>query len=491
MVVKIAWRHFPIAFLSGVCMILSYLDRSIISIAILPLCDEIGCTTRSKGMILGAFYYGYISTQIIGGIAARVWGPYRVLAIMVTVWSCFTALTAPSASLVWVLVLIRICVGLAEGFGHPCILTIASAWFPYMERATSVAAIFGCTYIGSTLAMVVVPPLVDIMGWRSVFYISGAMGMIWVCAWSIFGSDGPASNRFISNEERDYIVQNLHDTSHSSFQMLSSIHQEEEEEEQGTLPSSRLHADIYDDSNPNIHEHNSSHTQSLLHSNHVKVDEDDDDERADHDHPSQLTYNNQNSTDDIIPNIQTNTDKNNNNNNNKNNTQIQEVWHIVMGIPWRTIMSRKEVWAIIVTNFGSDWGNTILFNWMPSYLYEVHHASFDQMMYLTPLPYISMFFGSLLAGVAADHMRKRDMPLHRIRKIMNAIGLMGPCTSVVILGLWGLLYPSSSSSGFASLILMGGFFTLSAVQAGYKPNILDVSQQYPGIIYSVSILIHP
>eukprot|EP01113_Clastostelium_recurvatum_P049081 TRINITY_DN9038_c2_g1_i1.p1 TRINITY_DN9038_c2_g1~~TRINITY_DN9038_c2_g1_i1.p1 ORF type:complete len:136 (-),score=5.92 TRINITY_DN9038_c2_g1_i1:64-471(-) len=117
-------RHFPIAFLCGVVVAISYIDRSVISIAIIPMCDEIGCTPTNKGNILGAFYYGYISTQIIGGITARIWGPHKLLSTVVLAWSCFTALTATCASYLWLLILVRIVVGLAEGFGHPCIMTL-------------------------------------------------------------------------------------------------------------------------------------------------------------------------------------------------------------------------------------------------------------------------------------------------------------------------------------------------------------------------------
>jgi ACS family sodium-dependent inorganic phosphate cotransporter len=40
-------------------------------------------------------------------------------------------------------------------------------------------------------------------------------------------------------------------------------------------------------------------------------------------------------------------------------------------IPWRALLSRKEVWAIIVCHFCHNWGTFILLTWMPTYYNQV------------------------------------------------------------------------------------------------------------------------
>jgi ACS family sodium-dependent inorganic phosphate cotransporter len=40
-------------------------------------------------------------------------------------------------------------------------------------------------------------------------------------------------------------------------------------------------------------------------------------------------------------------------------------------IPWRVLLSRKEVWAIIVCHFCHNWGTFILLTWMPTYYNQV------------------------------------------------------------------------------------------------------------------------
>jgi hypothetical protein len=40
-------------------------------------------------------------------------------------------------------------------------------------------------------------------------------------------------------------------------------------------------------------------------------------------------------------------------------------------IPWGKLLSRVEVWAIIVCHFCHNWGTFILLTWMPTYYNQV------------------------------------------------------------------------------------------------------------------------
>ena len=40
-------------------------------------------------------------------------------------------------------------------------------------------------------------------------------------------------------------------------------------------------------------------------------------------------------------------------------------------IPWGKLLSRKEVWAIIICHFCHNWGTFILLTWMPTYYNQV------------------------------------------------------------------------------------------------------------------------
>ena len=53
--------------------------------------------------------------------------------------------------------------------------------------------------------------LCDLVSWESVFYVFGALGVVWFIAWSFLVFDGPDVHPSISEEEKAYI-QVLHIT---------------------------------------------------------------------------------------------------------------------------------------------------------------------------------------------------------------------------------------------------------------------------------------
>jgi hypothetical protein len=47
------------------------------------------------------------------------------------------------------------------------------------------------------------------IGWPSIFYIFGAVGILWVVFWVFLGADRPGTHKYISKEEQAYIETNL------------------------------------------------------------------------------------------------------------------------------------------------------------------------------------------------------------------------------------------------------------------------------------------
>lgn len=54
-----------------------------------------------------------------------------------------------------------------------------------------------------------------VAGWPSIFYLFGGVGIIWCIFWIIFTTDSPSNHRFISQKERDYILDSTKETSGS------------------------------------------------------------------------------------------------------------------------------------------------------------------------------------------------------------------------------------------------------------------------------------
>ena len=74
----------------------------------------------------------------------------------------------------------------------------------------SVSSICTGAQLGTVIAMPVCGALASSsIGWPSIFYIFGAVGILWVVLWFFLGADRPGTHKFISNEEKAYIETNL------------------------------------------------------------------------------------------------------------------------------------------------------------------------------------------------------------------------------------------------------------------------------------------
>jgi ACS family sodium-dependent inorganic phosphate cotransporter len=75
-------------------------------------------TPTQKGLILSSFFYGYITTQLIGGVIAAKIGGNRIFGIGIGMTAILTLLTPLAAKThLYVLLAIRIIEGVFEGVG--------------------------------------------------------------------------------------------------------------------------------------------------------------------------------------------------------------------------------------------------------------------------------------------------------------------------------------------------------------------------------------
>jgi ACS family hexuronate transporter-like MFS transporter len=99
----------------------------------------------------------------------------------------------------------RFLLGMGEGGGFPGSGKAVAEWFPPRERSLA----FGIFNTGSALGAVIAPPLIALivttLGWRWVFLLTGGAGFVWGAVWLGFYRP-PASNRFISPQEREFIL---------------------------------------------------------------------------------------------------------------------------------------------------------------------------------------------------------------------------------------------------------------------------------------------
>ncbi len=202
------WPHrYNVAGMFFLATVLCYVDRVSISVAIIPLARQEGYDAAAQGLILSAFFWGYLWPQLVGGWMADRFGGRRVLAVGVAIWSLATFVTPAAAGISFAaLIAVRVLLGLGEGVNFPAIHSLTARWMLPVERARVISLNFSGMYLGTVIAFLASPPIIVAFGWPALFYISGAIGCVWVAGWMIFAADRPEDARGISREELELIT---------------------------------------------------------------------------------------------------------------------------------------------------------------------------------------------------------------------------------------------------------------------------------------------
>jgi ACS family hexuronate transporter-like MFS transporter len=91
--------------------------------------------------------------------------------------------------------------GLAQGGVFPAAAKAVAEWFPARERATAMGMVNGGSSVGAVLAPPAVALVLCYAPWPWVFYLSGAVGLLWT-AWWLWDYYPPAQHPRLSAEER-------------------------------------------------------------------------------------------------------------------------------------------------------------------------------------------------------------------------------------------------------------------------------------------------
>jgi MFS transporter, ACS family, solute carrier family 17 (sodium-dependent inorganic phosphate cotransporter), other len=186
---------------------LCYIDRISISVAIIPLARQFGYDSAAQGLVLSAVFWGYLWTQLIGGWMADRFGGHRVLAGGVAIWSLATFVTPIAAAASFAsLLAARVLLGLGEGVNFPSIHSLTSRWTLPSERARVLSVNYSGMYVGTVLALSASPLIIKAFGWPALFYISGALGLVWVYVWMYLAADRPETSSRVTMPELELIT---------------------------------------------------------------------------------------------------------------------------------------------------------------------------------------------------------------------------------------------------------------------------------------------
>jgi sugar phosphate permease len=199
-----SWGRWYILLLISIMYLITYLDRVNISTAAPVISQEFGFDKVTMGFIFSAFAWAYAIFQVPGGWLSDRFGARGVLTAIVTYWSVMTAATAAATGFVS-FVVIRFLFGVGEAGAFPGATRAMQLWYPRRERGF----VQGITHSASRLGAAIAPPLVvwimTSLGWRSVFYICGAVGIVWALWWSLSYRNTPEEHGLVNKAELEQI----------------------------------------------------------------------------------------------------------------------------------------------------------------------------------------------------------------------------------------------------------------------------------------------
>ncbi|XP_070778423.1 sialin [Enoplosus armatus] len=166
--------------------------------------------SETQGWLLGAFFFGYLCTQIPGGYLSGHYGGRIFLGLGVLGTAALTLLTplAAQQGSYWLFAL-RALEGFGEGVTFPAMMAMWARWAPPLERSRLMTLSGSGANFGAFLALPLTGYICQTLGWPAVFYLCGGAGCLWAVFWFIFVSDDPRTHRRISKEERDYIINSI------------------------------------------------------------------------------------------------------------------------------------------------------------------------------------------------------------------------------------------------------------------------------------------
>ena len=185
-------RRYFILVLLFIASMINYIDRAALSILAPYITTDLNVNKAELGLIFSSFGIGYAVFCFVGGWLADKYGPRRIFAGAMGLWSLFAGLTCAAFNFTS-LFIIRVIFGAAEGpMGSVTNKTIVK-WFPARERARAVGVSFSGNPMGGAVSAPIVAASALAFGWRMTFVGMMLIGFVWVVVWLIAtkGSEAP------------------------------------------------------------------------------------------------------------------------------------------------------------------------------------------------------------------------------------------------------------------------------------------------------------
>jgi MFS family permease len=176
-------REWAVVLLLVISAVINYVDRSNLSIAAPLIQRQFNLSPMRIGSLLSAFFWTYALMQI-SGIAGWFSDRFPVGWVMFggyVLWSGATVITGLTSSYAGLFVALLL-LGIGESVAYPCYSRVFVE-LPQQQRGRANALIDAGTKLGPAVGAFVGGLLLVHIGWRMLFIVLGAGGLLWVLPW--------------------------------------------------------------------------------------------------------------------------------------------------------------------------------------------------------------------------------------------------------------------------------------------------------------------
>ncbi|MFP5226125.1 MAG: MFS transporter [Acidobacteriota bacterium] len=176
-------RQWMMVLLLTISVVVNYSDRSNLSISAPLIAHQFALDPLRLGALLSAFFWTYALMQIFG-VAGYLADRLPVGWVMLggySLWSVATILAGFTSGLT-TLFLVLLLLGVGESVAYPCYSRIF-AELPPQHRGRANAIVDTGTKIGPALGAFLGGLILVHSGWRMLFFVLGAAGLLWILPW--------------------------------------------------------------------------------------------------------------------------------------------------------------------------------------------------------------------------------------------------------------------------------------------------------------------
>ena len=196
-------RRFLMLALISVAVLINYLDRATLGIAAPSIQGEFALDPAMMGVVFSAFSWTYFLAQVPAGVALDRFGNRIIYFFALAGWSFFTLMHSFATGL-YSLIGYRCGLGLTEAPCFPANSNVVGMWFPRSERARAIGVYTAAEYVGLGFLTPGLFFLLNAYGWRSLFLVTGGLGLIFAVVWWLLYRD-PYESREVNEAEINLI----------------------------------------------------------------------------------------------------------------------------------------------------------------------------------------------------------------------------------------------------------------------------------------------